>query len=62
MTNNHELIERLSHFGSLTRHYAIPNHCLLLYLCCRVIKPKIVVETGVHTGNSSATILEALEK
>jgi predicted O-methyltransferase YrrM len=33
----------------------------ILYLICRVIKPKVVVETGVKSGFSSAFILKALE-
>lgn len=31
-----------------------------LYIICRVIRPSIVVETGVHYGMSSAFILQAL--
>lgn len=33
----------------------------LLYVICRVLQPKIVLETGVASGFSSATILQALE-
>lgn len=61
ISNNDELIERLSPFGSIIQHYNIPNHCLLLYLSCRVVKPDKVVETGVYKGSSSAVTLQALE-
>jgi predicted O-methyltransferase YrrM len=34
----------------------------LLYYLCRILKPKIIVETGVAYGISSAYILKALQK
>ena len=34
---------------------------LSLYLIIRILKPKIIVETGVGTGRSTAFILQALE-
>jgi len=33
-----------------------------LYLICRLIKPEIVIETGVEHGISTALILQALKK
>jgi len=36
--------------------------CILLYAIVRVAKPKVVVETGVGPGGSSALILLALER
>jgi hypothetical protein len=36
--------------------------CSLIYFHCRIIKPKIVVETGVAAGWSSYAILESLKK
>ena len=33
----------------------------LLYILCRILRPRIVVETGVANGFSSASILQALE-
>ena len=33
-----------------------------IYTLCRIIKPRIVVETGVASGFSSAYVLKALEK
>ncbi len=41
----------------------LPIHilCPILYLLCRIYKPKIVVETGVASGFSSMFILKALE-
>lgn len=43
------------------------NMCMVLraptlYVLCRILKPEIVVETGVADGFSSAFILQALEK
>lgn len=35
--------------------------CALLYVICRMLQPRIVVETGVANGFSSASILRALE-
>jgi len=35
--------------------------CAFLYILCRIIKPRIVIETGVANGFSSASILQALE-
>ena len=35
--------------------------CTLLYILCRILRPRIVVETGVANGFSSASILQALE-
>ncbi len=35
--------------------------CTLLYILCRIIKPRIVIETGVANGFSTASILQALE-
>ena len=35
--------------------------CTLLYILCRILKPRIAVETGVASGFSSASILQALE-
>ncbi len=34
---------------------------VLLYILCRILRPRIVVETGVANGFSSASILQALE-
>ncbi len=39
-----------------------PNARKFLYLLCRILKPKIIVETGVAYGLSSFYILKALEK
>lgn len=39
---------------------ASDNFCLLLFCVCRLMKPQLVLETGVATGVSSATILHAL--
>lgn len=36
-------------------------NCYLIYIVIRCIKPKIVIETGVGPGGSSAFILKALE-
>jgi len=36
-------------------------HTEFLYLVCKMFKPQIFVETGVHYGASSAFILKALE-
>ncbi len=42
--------------------YALdPEACMILYVCCRLLKPKVVVETGVANGLSSFYILSALE-
>lgn len=38
------------------------NSALLLYLICKIIKPKKVVETGVAYGLSSSHILQALNE
>jgi len=35
--------------------------CTLLYVICRILQPRIIVETGVASGFSSASILQALE-
>jgi predicted O-methyltransferase YrrM len=35
--------------------------CTLLYAICRILLPRIVVETGVASGFSSASMLQALE-
>ena len=35
--------------------------CALLYILCRILRPRIVVETGGANGFSSASILQALE-
>ncbi len=35
--------------------------CALLYILCRILRPRMVVETGVANGFSSASILQALE-
>jgi predicted O-methyltransferase YrrM len=37
------------------------TYTALLYAVCRILRPKIVVETGVANGFSSASILQALE-
>jgi len=37
------------------------DDCSFLYVICRVIRPKIVVETGTGNGFSSSYILQALE-
>ena len=43
--------------------YSVPiNSGLLLYIICKVIKPKKIIETGVAYGHSSCFILEALSK
>lgn len=36
-------------------------HCIVYYVMTRLLKPDIIVETGVNTGNSSAFILCAME-
>lgn len=33
----------------------------LLYVICRIVQPRIILETGVASGFSSATILQALQ-
>ena len=38
------------------------SSCLALYTLCRVLKPTVVVETGVAGGVSSSYILHALDK
>lgn len=40
----------------------VPFRAPTLYVLCRIFKPKIVVETGVANGYSSAFILQALQK
>jgi len=35
--------------------------CTFLYILCRILRPRIAVETGVASGFSSASILQALE-
>lgn len=35
--------------------------CMVLYIICRVLRPKAVMETGCGNGFSSASILQALE-
>jgi len=43
--------------------YSLDNDSgILLYLLCRIIKPNIVVETGVAYGRSTACILQALNE
>lgn len=37
------------------------DDCRILYIICRVIRPKIVVETGTGHGFSSSFIIQALE-
>jgi predicted O-methyltransferase YrrM len=37
------------------------SHYSLLYALCRLLKPRIVIETGVGLGASSAFILQALQ-
>lgn len=37
------------------------EECLATYLCVRILKPKVVIETGVSAGRSTAFILAALE-
>jgi len=39
-----------------------PNSRNFLYFLCRILKPKIVIETGVAYGFSSIYILKALER
>ena len=38
-----------------------PRKSIVYYLVCRIVKPAIVVETGVQSGMSSAFILQALK-
>ncbi|ACV11301.1 conserved hypothetical protein [Halorhabdus utahensis DSM 12940] len=54
------IIESVKSTGDFISHFAVPEHALLFYLTCRAVEPEIVVETGVHTGTSSVTILQAL--
>ncbi|RZD46498.1 MAG: hypothetical protein CXT78_04100 [Thaumarchaeota archaeon] len=43
--------------------YSVPiNSGLLLYIICKVVNPKKIVETGVAYGHSSCFILEALSE
>lgn len=51
--------DRKSFFGP--EYDAGPNMTKLLYLVCRVIKPNLVVETGVASGVSSNCVLDALQ-
>jgi predicted O-methyltransferase YrrM len=44
------------------RHVRYPAWAELLYMAIRFLKPRIVVETGVFDGVSSAIILRALEE
>lgn len=39
-----------------------PTRGPLLYLICRLLRPKVIVETGVSDGFSSSFILKALEE
>jgi predicted O-methyltransferase YrrM len=48
--------------GDIISQYRLPNHTVLAYLCCRALKPDVIVETGVHRGKSSALLLEALNE
>jgi len=43
------------------RHRNIPMLCMVYYVMIRLLKPAIIVETGVNAGESSAFILQALE-
>lgn len=47
-------------FSSYSYGHAGDFDVLMLYLITRAIKPKIVLETGVASGRSSAFILEAI--
>lgn len=53
----YEAREFLGHFsGGMGK-----DACTLLYILCRILRPRIAVETGVASGFSSASILQALE-
>lgn len=58
--------ELLSRAGIKKGFFDLSMACLLraptLYVICRIIRPEIVVETGVANGFSSAFILHALEE
>lgn len=55
--------DRLAGFSGPYRFGTTPeNDCESLYLAVRAVRPRIVVETGVCYGASTACILEALEQ
>ena len=51
--------DRMATYGSLPLF--IPYHDCL-YLLCRILRPALVVETGVERGSSTLMILEAMKK
>jgi len=56
-----------SHFPSKELPYPLNSglddtSCLLLYCICKIMKPEIIVETGVAFGKSTSYILQALDE
>jgi predicted O-methyltransferase YrrM len=63
----HSTIARKGDDGSGKKPFSLKilasdiSSCLALYTLCRVLKPTVVVETGVASGVSSSYILRALD-
>jgi predicted O-methyltransferase YrrM len=59
----HDLAEKT---GQKRKYFDLSMLCELraptLYVICRILRPKVIVETGVAEGFSSACILYAIEK
>lgn len=57
------LLANIRHEDPYVPHWATDSvMARLCYLACRLIQPKVIVETGVAYGVSSAFILKALEE
>ena len=56
-----ELDETLKKIGKPTKLARIMNYSWFYYVLTRLTKPKVVIETGVWLGFSSAFILQGLE-
>lgn len=57
-----ELSEDLIHSTNLRPGDSFSFYSLPLYVITRLVRPKIIIETGVQNGGSSQTILAALNK
>jgi predicted O-methyltransferase YrrM len=49
-------------FDNKAKSYNLSEYHRALYITTRILKPEIVIETGVFEGHSSFSILSALEK
>ena len=49
-------------FDIKTKSYSLSEYHRALYIMTRILKPEIVIETGVFEGHSSLSILLALEE